>query len=49
MSIVDLFRRWDAVEEYEAGVVVFEQRDPADAIYVILSGEVELSLHGRPG
>ena len=47
MAILELFRKWDDVKEYEAGSVVFKERDPADAIYVILAGEVELSLHGR--
>lgn len=46
MKIVKLFRDWDAREEYEAGDVIFSEREPAVLMYVILSGEVELTLHG---
>jgi len=36
------------VEEHRAGTVIFLERDPAEVMYVIISGEVELSLHGEP-
>ncbi|MBT8049410.1 MAG: cyclic nucleotide-binding domain-containing protein [Xanthomonadales bacterium] len=48
MKFMDLFHDWDDVVEFEAGAVVFSERDPADAMYVVLSGEVELTLHGEP-
>ena len=41
------FKNWQDVEEYPAQSVIFSERDPADMLYVILSGEVELSLHGK--
>jgi CRP-like cAMP-binding protein len=46
MNVVKLFRKWDAREEYEAGDVIFSEREPAEVMYVVLSGEVELTLHG---
>ena len=48
MSFMEMFRNWKAVEEYRAGAVIFSEREPADVMYVILSGEVELTLHGEP-
>jgi CRP/FNR family cyclic AMP-dependent transcriptional regulator len=48
MGFLDLFRDWEDTEEYDARTVIFSERDPADVMYVILSGEVELTLHGEP-
>ena len=48
MSFLDKFRHWKDVEEFEPGVVIFSKGEPADFVYVILAGEVELSLHGEP-
>jgi CRP-like cAMP-binding protein len=36
------------VRECTAGEVIFAEGDPADVMYVILSGEVELTLRGEP-
>jgi CRP-like cAMP-binding protein len=47
MTFLELFRNWDDVEEHEAGTVIFAERDPSDVLYVILSGEVELTLQGN--
>jgi CRP-like cAMP-binding protein len=46
MNIVKLFRDWDARQVYEVGDVIFSERDPAEVLYVVLSGEVELTLRG---
>jgi CRP-like cAMP-binding protein len=46
MNIKKLFRDWDSVEEFEAGAVIFSEREPAEVMYVILAGEVELSVQG---
>lgn len=46
MNILRLFRDWDSVEEFDAGAVIFSERDPAEVMYVILEGEVELTLQG---
>jgi CRP/FNR family cyclic AMP-dependent transcriptional regulator len=48
MGFLVLFRDWEDTEEYDARTVIFSERDPADVMYVILSGEVELTLHGEP-
>jgi CRP-like cAMP-binding protein len=48
MKFLELFHDWEDVEEYRAGTVIFSERDPADVMYIILSGEVELTLHGEP-
>ncbi|HLF30805.1 MAG TPA: cyclic nucleotide-binding domain-containing protein [Xanthomonadales bacterium] len=48
MNMIELFRDWNDVVEYPAKTVIFAERDPADVMYVILSGEVELTLRGEP-
>lgn len=47
MRFLELFRDWEDVQEHDAGTVIFSERDPADVMYVILSGEIELTLHGE--
>lgn len=47
MSILELFKDWKSREEFTPRSVIFSEQDPADAIYVVLSGEVQLSLHGQ--
>ena len=48
MRFLDMFRDWENTEEYDARTVIFSERDPADVMYVILSGEIEFTLHGEP-
>jgi CRP/FNR family cyclic AMP-dependent transcriptional regulator len=48
MKFIDMFRDWKEVEDYPARTVIFSEGDTADVMYVILSGEVELTLHGEP-
>ena len=48
MRFLEMFRDWEQMVEYDARTVIFSERDPADVMYVILSGEVELTLHGEP-
>ena len=47
MRFLEMFRDWENTEEYDARTVIFSERDPADVMYVIISGEVELTLHGE--
>lgn len=47
MEFLKKFRNWKDVEEHPAQTVIFPEGNPADHLYVILSGEVELSLHGN--
>jgi CRP-like cAMP-binding protein len=46
LNVLKLFRDWDSVEEFDAGSVIFSERDPAEVMYVILDGEVDLTLQG---
>src|SRR3990172_5311678 len=48
MGFLEMFRNWEDVVEYRAKTVIFSERDAADVMYVILSGEIELTLHGEP-
>jgi CRP-like cAMP-binding protein len=48
MRFMEIFRRWKDTEAHSAQSVIFSDGDPAEALYVILSGEVELRLHGDP-
>ena len=47
MNVLELFEDWDNREEFEARSVIFSENEPADVMYVVLSGEVEMSLHGE--
>jgi CRP-like cAMP-binding protein len=47
MSIADIFKDWKAIETHPAGTVLFSEEDKADHLFVILSGQVEISLHGQ--
>jgi CRP-like cAMP-binding protein len=47
MSFLAIFRDWDDVEEFPAQSLIFNEGEPADFMYVILSGEIELTLHGE--
>jgi CRP/FNR family cyclic AMP-dependent transcriptional regulator len=47
MGIIRLFRDWREVEEFDPEAVIFKEGDPADELYVILAGEVALTLHGQ--
>jgi len=48
MNLLEMFRDWEDVVEYPKNTVIFSERDSADFMYVVLSGEVELSLMGEP-
>ena len=47
MNFLALFEDWDNREVFEAHSVIFSENEPADVMYVVLSGEVEMSLHGE--
>lgn len=49
--MIDLIKRFEGspeVMEISAGGMVFEEGEPAEKMYVILEGEVRLTLHGQP-
>jgi CRP/FNR family cyclic AMP-dependent transcriptional regulator len=48
MKFLDMFRDWEDVVEFDARTVLFSERDLADVMYVVISGEIELTLHGEP-
>ncbi len=48
MNIMEKFQDWPDIEEYDARTVIFSEREPADVMYVVLSGEIELTLHDEP-
>ncbi len=48
MGFYTMFRGWEDVQEYPAKTVIFSERDAADLMYFIISGEIELTLHGEP-
>ena len=43
-----MFRDWANTEEFDARTVIFTEGDPANVVYVVISGEIELTLHGEP-
>ncbi len=46
MEFLKKFGDWQDIGEHPAGTVIFAEGDLAEHLYVILSGEVELSMHG---
>lgn len=48
MEFLKKFSNWKDVEEHDAQTIIFSEGGPADVLYVILSGEVLLSLRGEP-
>lgn len=48
MKFLNQFRNWEDVVEYPARTVLFKERDEADVMYVVLKGDIELTLHGEP-
>jgi len=48
MTLLEMFHDWEEIEEYSARTVIFSERDSADAMYIVISGEVELTLLKEP-
>ena len=48
MKMIDLFENWQDQVDYPKNGVVFNEGDPADVMYVITKGEVEVTLKGEP-
>lgn len=47
MDFLKLLRNWKDVEEHGAQTVIFQEDNPADALFIIISGEVEITLQGE--
>ncbi len=43
-----MLKKWQDVEEYPAQTIIFSETQPADALYIIMSGEIELTMRGEP-
>lgn len=48
MNFLSLVRHRKDLVGYAPGEVIYAQGAPADSLFVIVAGEVELSLHGKP-
>jgi len=48
MLMMELFGDWPDQVEFKKGEVIFQEMDPADFMYVITRGEVEVTLKGEP-
>jgi CRP-like cAMP-binding protein len=48
MKLQDLFQDWEDTLNFGANTVIFSERDDAEVMYVVLSGEIELTLNGEP-
>lgn len=47
MDIKNLFKHTEEFEKYSAGDVIFRAGDPAQHLYVVLDGEIEVLLGDR--
>jgi len=47
VTTLNLFNNSDEVQLHPAGHVFFREGDPRDGLFVVLAGEVELSVRGR--
>ncbi len=47
MNFLEIFRDWKDTVEFPPNTVVYREGDPADVLYVILAGEIELTLRGE--
>jgi CRP-like cAMP-binding protein len=46
MKFLEMIRDWENAEDYDSQTVIFSENDPAEQLYVIVSGEVELTKKG---
>ena len=47
MTILDLFTGWRNTVDFDSGPVIFSESDSAEDLFVVLQGEVELTLNGK--
>ena len=46
MAYLDLFEGWPDTETFEPQAIIYSEDEPADCLFVILEGEVDLTYHG---
>ncbi len=46
MKFLATFEDWKNTETHPDGAVIFSENDPARALYIVLDGQVDLSLRG---
>lgn len=47
MNFLKTFDDWADTETHQAGSVIFSDSEPTDAVYLVLEGEIALSLRGE--
>ena len=47
MNLRSLFNRSEDVQEFPAGTIIFSEGTPADVMYVVIDGEVEIRFGGE--
>jgi CRP-like cAMP-binding protein len=47
MKFLEMFCDWKDTVEYAAQSIIFSEGDPADMLYVVISGETGLTLRGE--
>jgi CRP-like cAMP-binding protein len=47
MKFLQAFDDWANTETYDDGAVIFSENDAGDTLYLVLDGEVELTLRGE--
>jgi CRP/FNR family cyclic AMP-dependent transcriptional regulator len=48
MEFLKKFRNWKDIVEHPSETVIFQEGSPAEYLYVIIAGEVELTLRKEP-
>jgi CRP-like cAMP-binding protein len=46
MTTLDILRREPDIRSFKQGDIIFNERDPADCMYAVVDGSVEIRLHG---
>jgi CRP-like cAMP-binding protein len=44
---LELFRHSKEVESFSQGQVIFQEGDPGEVMYIVIEGEVDITVHGK--
>jgi CRP-like cAMP-binding protein len=47
MKFLEMFRDWKDTVEYAPQAVIYTEGEPANVLFVVLSGEIELTMRGE--